>query len=472
MIDFQQVADCLAGIQQTGATSTKEMMLKRYGETVEGFKEVLKFIYDPYFTTGIKEAKLNNAYVSDTYHEVTVEEIMDYLRTCNTGTLQDCQYALEFIYQEDDPNWQWAAEGLVTKDLQIGVSVTTLNKVYGKSFIPKIGIMRGMLCPEHWTGYGIATEKIDGNRRLFFNTKNGVKTYTRSGKPDTGLTEIEAEISSHLPKGYVFDCECVAEGSFGDNIELRQASASILNRRNQQRRGVRALCFDVIPIDEYNDGQSRLNALARKTVLAAMMGDTESILRLQNFATVLDIENSNKGRPTHLAQAIHALSGQHLNVIHKFEHIRPLPILGVAASYKDGVELAKPIWDVGGEGVMLVEWQSPYEVNPNPRKTLLKIKMLKEYEATCIGVFEGDNKYAGTAGGLVVNYKATDGKNYHVKVGTGFTDWDRDYLWHHADEVVGRVVELDSFGESVNAQGGRSLNCPVFKRFKGDTTNE
>ena len=47
MIDFQQVADCLAGIQQTGATSTKEMMLKRYGETVEGFKEVLKFIYDP-----------------------------------------------------------------------------------------------------------------------------------------------------------------------------------------------------------------------------------------------------------------------------------------------------------------------------------------------------------------------------------------------------------------------------------------
>ena len=207
MIDFQQVADCLAGIQQTGATSTKEMMLKRYGETVDGFKEVLKFIYDPYFTTGIKEAKLNNAYISDTYHEVTVEEIMDYLRTCNTGTLQDCQYALEFIYQEDDPNWQWAAEGLVTKDLQIGVSVTTLNKVYGKSFIPKIGIMRGMLCPEHWTGYGIATEKIDGNRRLFFNTKDGVKTYTRSGKPDTGLTEIEAEISSHLPKGYVFDCE-------------------------------------------------------------------------------------------------------------------------------------------------------------------------------------------------------------------------------------------------------------------------
>ena len=472
MIDFQQVADCLAGIQQTGATSTKEMMLKRYGETVPGFKEVLKFIYDPYFTTGIKEAKLNNAYVSDTYHEVTVEEIMDYLRTCNTGTLQDCQYALEFIYQEDDPNWQWAAEGLVTKDLQIGVSITTLNKVYGKSFIPKIGIMRGMLCPENWTGYGIATEKIDGNRRLFFNTADGVKTYTRSGKPDTGLTEIESEIRRFLPKGYVFDCECVAAGDFGDNIELRQARASILNRRNQQRRGVRALCFDIIPIEDYNEGRSKMNALARKTILAAMMGDANSVVRLCDFATMLDIENGNAGRTTHIGAAVRALGQQYGSFTHRFEHIRPLPILGVATSYKDGLELAKPIWDVKGEGVMLVEWQSPYEVNPNPRKTLLKIKMLKEYEATCIGVFEGDNKYAGTAGGLVVNYKATDGKNYHVKVGTGFTDWDRDYLWQHADEVVGRVVELDSFGESVNAQGGRSLNCPVFKRFKGDTTNE
>ena len=121
---------------------------------------------------------------------------------------------------------------------------------------------------------------------------------------------------------------------------------------------------------------------------------------------------------------------------------------------------------------MLVDWSSPYEVNPNPRKTLLKIKMLKEYTAMCVGVFEGDNKYAGTAGGIVVSYKATDGKTYLVKVGTGFTDWDRDYLWQHKNEVAGRMAELDSFGESVNAQGGRSLNCPVFKRFVGDTTNE
>lgn len=465
MIDFQAVADCLAEIQMTGATSVKEMMLKRYGESVDGLKDVLKFIYDPYFTTGIKQAKLDNApltYVS----EASVEDVMAYLRKFTTGSGADVEYALAFIYQNEDSNWQWAATGLVTKDLQIGVSVTTLNKVYGKAFIPKIGIMRGMLCPDNARGHFIVTEKIDGNRRLIMNKPTGVEIYTRSGKRDRGLVEIEEEVAK-LPIGFVYDCECVASGSFGDNIELRQASASILNRRNQERKGVTALCFDVLPQADYDNGISRMNALGRKALGAAIFGDQASVARLIDFAMQMDEKNGS-----HLATALHAMTEKYLSSAAVPQHIKMLPILGIVEDKPQGTEIAKTIWDVGGEGVMLVDWASPYEVNPNPRKTLLKIKMLKEYKAMCVGVFEGDNKYVGTAGGIVVSYKATDKKTYLVKVGTGFTDWDRDYLWNHKNEVAGRMVELDSFGESVNAQGGRSLNCPVFKRFVGDTTNE
>lgn len=465
MIDFQAVADCLAEIQMTGATSVKEMLLKRYGESVEGLKDVLKFIYDPYFTTGIKQAKLDNApltYVS----EASVEDVMAYLRKFTTGAGADVEYALAFIYQSEDPNWQWAATGLVTKDLQIGVSVTTLNKVYGRSFIPKIGIMRGMLCPDNARGHFIVTEKIDGNRRLIMNKPTGVEIYTRSGKRDTGLVEIEEEVAK-LPIGFVYDCECVASGSFGDNIELRQASASILNRRNQERKGVTALCFDVLPQADYDNGISRMNALGRKALGAAIFGDSASVARLIDFARHMDEQSGG-----HMATALHSMTDRYLSSAAAPQHIKMLPVLGIVDDKPQGTEIAKAIWDVGGEGVMLVDWSSPYEVNPNPRKTLLKIKMLKEYTAMCVGVFEGDNKYAGTAGGIVVSYKATDGKTYLVKVGTGFTDWDRDYLWQHKNEVAGRMAELDSFGESVNAQGGRSLNCPVFKRFVGDTTYE
>lgn len=465
MIDFQVVAECLSEVQATGATSVKEMLLKQYGASVDGFKDVLKFIYDPYFTTGIKQAKLDNnplAYVS----EASVEDVMAYLKKYNTGAGADVEYALAFIYQSEDPDWQWAATGLVTKDLQIGVSVTTLNKVYGKSFIPKIGIMRGMLCPDNAKGHFIVTEKIDGNRRLIMNKPTGVEIYTRSGKRDRGLVEIEEEVAK-LPVGFVYDCECVATGSFGDNIELRQASASILNRRNQERKGVTALCFDMLPQADYDEGTSRMNALGRKAMGAAVFGDKDSVDKLLVFASKQDAEKGS-----HLSNALSVMCESLLSSAAAPQHIKMLPILGIVDNKEQGTEIAKTIWDVGGEGVMLVDWASPYEVNPNPRKTLLKIKMLKEYTAMCVGVFEGDNKYTGTAGGIVVSYKATDKKTYLVKVGTGFTDWDRDYLWTHKNEVAGKMVELDSFGESVNAQGGRSLNCPVFKRFVGDETNE
>lgn len=466
MIDFQQIADCLDTIQTTSGKLAKESLLRKYGETYEGFKDIMKFIYDPYFTTGLKQAKLDNT-LDILQGCEKVEDIMVYLRENNTGTSEAAAVANGFIYASEDPNWQWAATGLVTKDLQLGVSVTTLNNVYGKGFIPKIGIMRGMLCPDDAYGWFLVTEKIDGNRRLIMNKETGVEIYTRSGKRDSGLVDIEKEVAEHLPKGFVFDCECVAEGAFADSIELRQASASILNRRNQKRTGVHALCFDMIKQSDYDAGISKMNALGRKTMAAATFGDYESIKTLTHIAELIqDDYHVNTGKTINLSNSVNALWGAYRRP-KVCKHISVLPILGYARDKKDGIELAKPIWDVNGEGVMMVAYQSPYEVNPNPRKTLLKIKMLKEFECQCTGVFEGDNKYAGSLGGIFIDYADADGKHWKVGVGTGFTDVDRQYYWEHPEDIVGQIVEIDSFGESTNGQGGKSLNCPVFKRIKG-----
>ena len=448
-MDFQLIAECLAEIEVTGSVLHKEALLRKF-ESVDGFKDVLKYIYDPYFTTGLKQAKLNNAVISST--AMTAEEIMKYLRINNTGTLEAAELANGFIYSSADEDWQWAATGLVTKDMQIGISVTTLNKVYGKGFIPKIGIMRGMLCPDSITGSYIATEKIDGNRRLIFTRETGVEVYTRSGKRDYGLVEI-IEDAKQLPVGYVFDCECIAIGEFSDNIALRQASASILNRGSKQtKKGVLALCFDVLPISDYNEGVSKLNALGRKALVAKLLGDD------------LSIEYLIKQFPK-CAAALRGLTNMFKSTT--LEHIKPLPILGIATSTEEGIELAKPIWETGGEGVMLVELTSPYEVNPNPRKTLLKIKMTKEYVLPCIGVYEGDNKYTGMLGGIEVGY-TVNGTIYKVGVGSGFTDYQRIEYWQHPEKIVGKQVEVECFGASVNAKGGYSLNCPIFKRIVGD----
>lgn len=462
-MDFMEVAHALHDIAITGPTSQKQQLLRQYGDGVPGFKDVLAFIYDPYFTTGLKQAKLNNGDIMGVVVK-SAEEVMTYLRTNNTGMAYDVAYANSFIYADMDPTWQWAATGLVTKDLQIGASVTTLNKVFGNNFIPTIGIMRGMLCPDNAYGYYLCTEKIDGNRRLIFNFDYGARAFTRSGKPDYGLVDILEEVEKKLPKGFVYDCECVAEGQFNDSIALRQASASILNQGSKAKKiGVRALCFDMLPIDEYNIGRSKMNAYARKTMLATVMNDSDSTFWLQDRACLLD---NMRGTKWHTA--IHNLVlwyGQ--KRCYDLKHIAALPILGIAQTKQQGMELAEPIWARHGEGVMMVDIDSAYEVNPNPRKTLLKIKDVKEYICMCVDVYEGEGKYAGMLGGIYVLYKASDGKNYTVGVGSGFTYYEREIYWQHPYNIVGHAIEIDSFGESVNADGGKSLNCPIFKRIKG-----
>jgi DNA ligase 1 len=462
MKDFEEIAQALYDIRITSGSISKEMLLKKYGEEIEGFKEVLKFIYDPYFTTGIGKKKLNN-FNTRVIGACPLDEIMSYLIANSTGDSFDVAMAFRFIYQSDDEVWQWAAEGLVTKDLQIGVSLTTLNKVYGKTFIPKIGIMRGMHCPENAVGIYIATEKIDGNRRLLFNAEDGPRIYTRSGKRDYGLVDIEAQLKL-LPKGYVYDSECIAIGDWSDSIECRQASASILNSGGK-KTGVKALIFDMLPIAEYDEGQSKYGALGRKAMIAGLFRQEESFAKLMEYFNKFDDMHNNT---THLANSVSALYCLFNRV--ETPNIMGLPILGIVHNKPQATKLAEPIWETGGEGIMLVEYRSPYEVNPNPRKTLLKIKALQEFTCKCVGVYLGEpgKKYEHTLGGIYFEYRATDGNIYKVGCGSGFPDYLRHSYWDHPEYIVGKMVELESFGESRNAQGEYSLNCPIFKRIAGE----
>lgn len=452
MIDLDEIADALFDIQQNGSTLYKEYKLKEYAE-VEGFKEILKFIFDPYFTTGLKIKKLEKAWTVPEGSGMTVEGFMEYLEENTTGTDRDAAVANGFIYSYMDEVTQWLAQAIATKDLQIGVSVTTLNKVYGKGFIPKIGIMRGMLCPDDASGIFIATEKIDGNRRLIFNTPAGVRIYTRSGKPDFGLVEI-MEQAKMLPVNYVYDSECVAIGEFEDSIALRQASASILNRGGE-RRGVKALVFDMIHTDDYDAGRSKMNAVGRKAMLATTLSDEASCMVMHEYFMDHDMPL--------VANSINAMQGSSRFRMVKLPNIEALPILGIVHNKPEALELTKPIWDTGGEGIMLVAHNSAYEVSPNPRKTLLKIKATQEFVCTCTGTFEGTNKYEGMMGGIYVDYKG-----HEVGCGSGFTDQQRAYYWDNPFAIIGKKIEIDSFGESRNKQGELSLNCAIFKRIVGD----
>jgi DNA ligase-1 len=74
----------------------------------------------------------------------------------------------------------------------------------------------------------------------------------------------------------------------------------------------------------------------------------------------------------------------------------------------------------GGEGIMIRNHDAPYETGRT--KNLLKVKAFKDIEVTVVGHEEGDGRNKGRLGALLC--ELDNGKP--VKIGTGFTDADRE----------------------------------------------
>lgn len=449
MIEVAKVIDL---VSRTSGTNDKQYLLKK-NEQVPGLKTILKFIYDPYTRTGISKAKLAKAlkmaeargpYVAGEDNAVTYKQMIDYLKSHTTGNESDLAMAARFINctKATQPEAEWLARAIVTQELKIGVTATTLNKVYGNDFIPKIGCMLGTLYgdvgPEKTKWPCIVTEKLDGIRRILVKENGVCRCYSRSGHEDTGLIEI-VEDAKYLPNNTVYDGELLAAGTFKDCIAQRQATNSIANSKGT-KTGLTFNVFDMVPLDEFRTGISTDKALVRKITLGAtLMDESIQILEPEKWAVLI----------------------QAFGIHQELKAIRPVPILGLVKNMSDVEPIVNKIWARGGEGVMLNSTVGKYEIKRS--KELLKVKHTEEHVLEVVDILEGTGKFEGMMGALVVDYNGNK-----LGVGSGFNDAQRKDIWDNPEKYLGRSIEIDTFGESTNALGEKSLNCPIFKRFVGE----
>lgn len=438
-----KVAEVIKLIGNTSSTNDKLYLLKK-NESLPGLKEILKFIYNPYCKTGISDKKLDKAMSFLPTREVaTWQHAIEYFTKNQTGSDNDLAFARTFIGSTPDEA-KWLARAIITQDLKIGVTATSLNKVYGKDFIPKIGCMLGTLYgdvgPLKTKWPCIVTEKLDGIRRILVKEDGVVHCYSRSGHEDTGLIEIIEE-AKHLPNNMVYDGELLAKGIFKDSIALRQATNSIANSKGN-KTGLTFNVFDMVPLDEFKAGASKWSAVDRKIRLAATLSTGE--------------ENGLELLTEYWWKAI-----QCYGIAVPLSHIKPVPILGLVKGMHEVEPIVASIWARGGEGVMLNTTTGKYEIKRS--KELLKVKHTEEHILTVIDMIEGTGKFEDMLGALVVEYKGNK-----LGVGSGFTDSQRMILWDNKGVYIGKQIEIETFGESKNALGEVSLNCPIFKRFVGD----
>lgn len=447
---MKAIAKVIKLIGDTSSYNDKLALLKVY-EDVPGLKEVLRFIYNPYCKTGISDAKLSRAshFVYSGAAKPSWSDAIEYFSKHQTGSDSDVAFAREFIGWTIDVHGLDAADvarAIVTQNLKIGITATSLNKVYGADFIPKTGCMLGTLfddVPPHKIGWPcIVTEKLDGIRRILIKENGVCRFYSRSGHEDTGLIEIAAE-AKYLPDNFMYDGELLAIGNFKDCIAQRQATNSIANSKGN-KTGLTFNVFDMVPIAEFYAGVSKQPAIARKVYLGATLMDNSIHHLTEQWAQLV------------VAYGVHQ----------DLKFIKPVPILGLVKSLDEVTPIVEQIWCFGGEGVMLNTANGLYQIKRS--KSLLKVKHTEEHVLTVVNFIEGTGKFEDSLGALVVLYKDSHGDESYLGVGSGFTDAMRKTIWENQEKFIGLKVEIECFGESINAAGTRSLNCPIFKRFVGE----
>jgi DNA ligase-1 len=188
--------------------------------------------------------------------------------------------------------------------------------------------------------------------------------------------------------------------------------------------------FDIVPLADFVQGNSKLTLLHRKQML-------EGLKLPVNVKTV--------------------------------EYVRM--DLSEEDGQKQFADYNKLCIDRGYEGIMIKPVNGNYECK---RSSLwLKVKPFIEVSLKVVDVEEGTGRNKGKLGALIVEGTDMD-KFIKTNVGSGLTDEDRETYWTNKDKLIGQIVEVraDAITQNQESQNEYSLRFPRFLRFRGFEVDE
>ena len=201
MDKMKKVAQVLNHVRKTSSTNSKQTILKRADSEVykETLRSVLYYTYNPFLMFGLTDKTLDNTPVRVmTYTKATEEDVFLLLEKLANSNINDelRAEAKRLLMSIEDEEIRDMVQGVMVKDLRLGVNVTTLNKVFGKYFIPKFDVQLAESYAKQKPG-SLAnkevciTEKLDGFRIIYNPVQE--KFFTRKGQEYEGLEHLIPE---------------------------------------------------------------------------------------------------------------------------------------------------------------------------------------------------------------------------------------------------------------------------------------
>ena len=394
------------------------------------FQNGLKICLDPLVTFGVKQIPSCENKKGDLKWEDFQKNADKLINRTKTG-LAARDLIQDLVDQSHQDQWDNWYRRILIKDLRCGVSEKTVNNVAKKLDLDfKVPVFKCMLAhdgakhPKKIKGNCFVEYKYDGVRVIAI-VKNGSTTlYSRNGKIFNNFPHIESALSKKSFNNYVFDGEVMSEDF--------QALMKQVHRKSGAKTDDAFLAlFDCLPLNEFNQGKSKLKNFERKNFLDDMSEQFKKCIRLVDYETInFDTEDGQS----------------------KF------------------AKMNNEALEKGYEGLMIKPMNDYYECKRS--HAWLKIKPFIEVSLKIDQVHEGTGRHSGKLGSFTVKGK-DDGKYFSLNVGSGLSDQQREECWQHKDSLIGKIIEIraDAITKSIDSES-YSLRFPRFKTFRGFNINE
>jgi len=400
---MDKIINVLETLEKTSSRNDKELILKENYNN-ENLKNVLIYAMNPFYIYGIGKKAFSTKQTGNSEFN-NIFDLLEYLKVNNTGTDIIKHKVNVFINSQEKQYQEWYKR-IILKDLRIGVTEKTVNKIWS-NLVPVFEVM--LAKPFERLYDEIACEvKLDGVRCIAVKQNGTTNLFTRNGKAIEGYNNIINDINLLPVDNLILDGEIISGDYTG--------TMNNLFTKNDNKQGVYNI-FDTVSLEEFNSGRSKSAYIERKSIL-------------NNYST-LSIDNNS------------------------LMFIAPLTIM----KNPDITELnalTNQVVQQGFEGIMIKNTQGLYESKRS--FDWQKLKPFFSEEFTIIDFAEGDGKYKGTLGKVIVD---VCGKG--VGVGSGWTDEQRNEVWNNKSKYLGRVLEVQ-YQEKIEKTG--SLRFPTVKGFR------
>lgn len=306
-----------------------------------------------------------------------------------------------------DKNIQDLLLKILLKDLRCNINVKSINKAI-PNLIPQHQIMLASKFEGKLKGKVSMSLKMDGIRNSILIENGNIKHISRQGKVVLGLEELNESLRKQNLDGYMLDGELIRKNidniPSDDNFRL---TTKIVNSKSTDKRGLEFVVFDIVPIEDYYKGESKLLYEERLKLLE--------------------------------------------NLIEENEFIRLVPKFGITDDVEYIYKVLDDVVNNGEEGLMLNTLNGKYGFGKRS-KDILKVKKFEDADVLVTNVLEGEGKFKGKLGKIEVQFKYKD-KVYINYIGSGFNEFERDYFWVHKEELIGKIVTIKYFELSKNEKG-------------------